>query len=183
MSSSRPSGDEASRRLPDRPSLEQLRKQAKDLLRDARAGDPTALARVVANHSSGAPILLADAQLALAREYGFASWPRLRRHVERDVLFQPIPGNEHGPIRLKLMQKPHVVLVELANVGHVVAAGADASFTERDRELPRRTAVDDEREPASGGAPLLVDNPEVGVARVAVAPERAARRCHLPSSR
>ena len=53
MSSSRPPGGDAhtpaSRRplsLPARPSLEQLRKQAKDLLRDARAGEADALARL-----------------------------------------------------------------------------------------------------------------------------------------
>lgn len=91
MSSARPSGGDADssapRRLPDRPSLEQLRKQAKDLLRDARAGDRTALARVAANrdHSAGAPIVLADAQLAVAREYGFPNWPKLVHHVEAAV--------------------------------------------------------------------------------------------------
>lgn len=49
--------------LPDQPSLEQLRKQAKDL-----------------RQTSGVP--LAAAQLAIARRYGFASWTRLKRHVE-----------------------------------------------------------------------------------------------------
>jgi ankyrin repeat protein len=57
-----------SRHLPDRPSLEQLRKQAKDLLRTRRATDPSAM--------------LAAAQHALAREYGFDSWPKLVHHVE-----------------------------------------------------------------------------------------------------
>jgi len=64
-------------RLPDRPSLEQLRKQAKDLLRAARAGDPAATQRL---GTTGDP-LLADAQLAIAREYGFSSWPKLVEHV------------------------------------------------------------------------------------------------------
>ncbi len=39
------------RPLPERPSLEQLRKQAKDLLRSARAGDASALARIAASRS------------------------------------------------------------------------------------------------------------------------------------
>jgi len=56
------------RRLPERPSLEQLRKQAKDLLDTLRAADPSAT--------------LSNAQHALAREYGFASWPKLVHHVE-----------------------------------------------------------------------------------------------------
>ncbi len=62
--------------LPERPSIEQLRKQAKDLLRDARAGDAAALARLAT------PLTLANAQLVLAREYGFASWPKLVQHVQ-----------------------------------------------------------------------------------------------------
>jgi ankyrin repeat protein len=56
------------RRLPDRPSLEQLRKQAKEHLETLRAADPSAN--------------LAAAQHALAREYGFDSWPKLVHHVE-----------------------------------------------------------------------------------------------------
>jgi len=72
------------RLLPERPSLEQLRKQAKDLLRDARRGDASALARITATERStpGAGITLANAQFAIAREFGFPSWPRLVRHVE-----------------------------------------------------------------------------------------------------
>jgi ankyrin repeat protein len=72
------------RLLPDRPSLEQLRKEAKDLLRAARTGDASARARIstAKRDAAGDPIALAHAQLALAREYGFASWPKLVRHVE-----------------------------------------------------------------------------------------------------
>jgi uncharacterized protein len=56
--------------LPARPDLDQLRHQAKDLLHAAQRGDPDAVTRIgaVAEH-----ILLSTAQLALAREYGFAS--------------------------------------------------------------------------------------------------------------
>jgi ankyrin repeat protein len=55
--------------LPAAPSLEQLRKQAKELVRARRGG--------------AEPLRLSEAQLALAREYGFASWPRLKAYVER----------------------------------------------------------------------------------------------------
>src|SRR5688500_10543809 len=77
-------GTPAPRRiLPDRPSLEQLRKQAKDLVRDARNGDAVALARLAAigQRASDSRITLAGAQLAIAREYGFPSWPKLAHHV------------------------------------------------------------------------------------------------------
>src|SRR5262249_27488431 len=61
---------------------EQLRKQAKDLLRAWRAGDPTAVDRVAAHKPRATPPRLADAQLIIAREYGFESWPKLVHHVE-----------------------------------------------------------------------------------------------------
>ena len=54
--------------LPDRPSLEWLRKTAKQTLKQLRAQDSSAR--------------LADAQLAVAREYGFESWRKLKRHVD-----------------------------------------------------------------------------------------------------
>jgi hypothetical protein len=72
--------------LPDRPSLEQLRRQAKELRDAARAGDPTALARVAAhvpNDAAHPVVTLSAAQLVVAREHGFASWPRLRRRSTR----------------------------------------------------------------------------------------------------
>jgi uncharacterized protein len=68
------------RDLPTRPDLGQLRNQAKDLLHPAEDGEPGALERIDAVFVRPT---LASAQLALAREYGFASWPRLKREVER----------------------------------------------------------------------------------------------------
>src|SRR5215204_838980 len=77
----------APRALPARPDLEYERKQAKYLLRDAKRGVPDALARLRAQNRSLASakpdeIKLADAQLAIAREYGFRSWPLLVRYFE-----------------------------------------------------------------------------------------------------
>lgn len=57
-----------SRNLPARPNLEYLRNEAKDLLARLQQQDPNAQ--------------LTDAQHALARDYGFASWPKLKSHVE-----------------------------------------------------------------------------------------------------
>jgi hypothetical protein len=62
-------------------NLEQQHKLAKDLLRAARDGDAAALARIRAARgdagSAERPLQLADAQLTLAREAGFDSWPKL----------------------------------------------------------------------------------------------------------
>jgi hypothetical protein len=57
-----------SRDLPLRPNLEHLKNQARVLLRGLQRDDPAAR--------------LADALHAVAREYGFASWPLLKAHVE-----------------------------------------------------------------------------------------------------
>ena len=64
--------------LPARPSLDHLRHEARDLLRAAQSGDTAAADRIRA--VSGA-LTLTSAQLALAREYGFASWARLKTEV------------------------------------------------------------------------------------------------------
>ncbi len=72
------------RTLPVHPHLDHLRHQAKDLHRAATSGDPEALVRLgAASADASADLSLSTAQLALAREYGFASWRRLKAEVER----------------------------------------------------------------------------------------------------
>lgn len=66
--------------LPARPDLDQLRRQARELHRAARDGDARALDRL--GQASGT-VTLSAAQLAIARDYGFASWPRLKAEAER----------------------------------------------------------------------------------------------------
>jgi len=58
--------------LPEQPSLEQLRNQARDL-----------------RNESGSPLW--EAQLAVARRYGFTSWTRLKRHVEVVTRYSRFP--------------------------------------------------------------------------------------------
>ncbi|HEY2640626.1 MAG TPA: hypothetical protein VGI66_12180 [Streptosporangiaceae bacterium] len=70
--------------LPARADLGQLYHQAEDLLRAATRGDPDAVARIRAVSDR---LILSSAQLTLAREYGTASWARLKLEVERrDIL-------------------------------------------------------------------------------------------------
>jgi ankyrin repeat protein len=69
------------RTLPSRPSLEQQKKLAKDLLREFRDGGPQAVERIRRHLPDKARITLADAQLAIAREYGFESWVALKKHI------------------------------------------------------------------------------------------------------
>lgn len=80
-----------SQKLPERANLEQLKKQAKDLLRAAQSGDAAALERfralpAFASGLDPAALALHDAQSAIAREYGFASWKEIKEHVEMQSL-------------------------------------------------------------------------------------------------
>jgi hypothetical protein len=66
--------------LPDRPDLAQLRRLARELQRAAAGGDPAARRRV---RPVSAKTTLSAAQLAIAREYGFTSWAKLKEEAER----------------------------------------------------------------------------------------------------
>jgi uncharacterized protein YfaS (alpha-2-macroglobulin family) len=66
--------------LPPQATLDLAHRHAKDLLRAARSGDSDALARIRAVSDR---LILASAQLGLAREYGFSSWPKLKTEIER----------------------------------------------------------------------------------------------------
>lgn len=72
------------RTLPDKPSIAQLRKQAKELLKSYRAGNQAAVAEVerFEQNLDRANFALVDAQRVLARANGFSSWAALRDHVE-----------------------------------------------------------------------------------------------------
>lgn len=80
--------------LPERPNLDQLKRQAKDLLRDARARRPDALARFQSlpgfagrsDDDVARTAALHDAQSVIARELGFPSWKALAEHVEELTL-------------------------------------------------------------------------------------------------
>ncbi len=70
--------------LPERPDLDQLRRQAKELRDAARRGDAAAVERCAHHHPAAlqSTVSLASAQLVIARELGFASWPRLKAAID-----------------------------------------------------------------------------------------------------
>jgi hypothetical protein len=93
--------------LPVRTDLEQLRRQAKDLLRAAKGGDADAFARIGAVSDR---LVLASAQLALAREYGFASWPRLKSEVERREI---LTSRDLDRLRRLLSEQPELAKIKM----------------------------------------------------------------------
>ena len=86
--SGEPSGFHAKRfvrPLPPNPNLDKQRKLAKALVRDYWRGKSEAIERVRALHPKPpAPekFVLSDAQLVIARGYGFVGWPQMRRKIE-----------------------------------------------------------------------------------------------------
>jgi ankyrin repeat protein len=91
----RPSVPGRTRALPERANLDQLKKQARELLAAYRAGAAEAVADVRRYESAPDPTRFAlhDAQRVLARSYGFASWPKLVEHVGRARVWMIRPGD------------------------------------------------------------------------------------------
>jgi len=96
------------RRLPPNPNLNHLKYQAKDLLRDHAARMPEAAQRIREFHprlrkATDAEIFatrlrLGDAQLTIAREAGFPSWARLKRHIEKPTVTDQLDLPHHERI-------------------------------------------------------------------------------------
>ena len=85
-----------SRGLPERPHLDVPKREARELLEQWRSGQPDAFERIRHRHPkyrtgddaalAAAAFRLSDAQLVIAREYGFAHWPALKQRVEGNSL-------------------------------------------------------------------------------------------------
>ncbi len=106
-----------SRVLPAQPNLEHLKKQAKDLLHDFAQGNPAAVEQFnsVVSASAVAKPKLADAQHVIAHEYGFASWGKLKEHVQSLAPFDPVKAlvdavhaNDDAQVAQLLQQHPEL---------------------------------------------------------------------------
>lgn len=136
--------------LPTPASLEQLRKRAKELRRAHSAGDPQAVERVrtvaAAAPAPGKPLSLAQAHLVLAREYGFESWPKLKRHVERGsesaegraaLLVEAALAGDLDTARAMLAAEPALAASSLAAACALGEAAAVEALLARDPSLAR----------------------------------------------
>jgi ankyrin repeat protein len=109
------------RRLPAKPNLNQLKKQAKDLLKAFQAGESLAIEEVRAHYPEaiGAPegFQLADAQLVLARSYGLQSWPKLKAFVDGVTIsrfMDAVKSGDTEPVRAMLRQRPELAHMDTA---------------------------------------------------------------------
>jgi hypothetical protein len=116
--------------LPSNPNLAHLKYQAKDLLKAHVARDPRAAQRLREFHPRfhratdeeifAAGLSLNDAQLATAREYGFPSWARLKRHIEKPTLSDQLNLPHHQRIEDTTFRRA----VELIDSGDAVGLRA-----------------------------------------------------------
>src|SRR5271170_4401415 len=107
------------RRLPSTPNLEQLKKQAKELLEEFRSGEAAAVAEVHQFERDPDPgnFALNDAQRVLARTYGFASWPKLKAFVDGATIARFAEAAQSGDlaqVRSMLASRPELVGMDRA---------------------------------------------------------------------
>jgi Ankyrin repeats (3 copies) len=118
------------RRLPSNPNLDHLKYQAKDLLKEHAARDAGAAQRIREFHPRfrrapdaeifAAELKLSDAQLTIARESGFPSWARLKRHIEKPTLIDQLNLPHHQRIEDPVFRRA----VDLIDAGDVAGLRA-----------------------------------------------------------
>jgi hypothetical protein len=118
------------RRLPSNPNLDHLKYQAKDLLKERSAHTPEIAQRIREFHPRfgratdaevfDAQLSLSDAQLTIAREYGFPSWARLKRHIEKPTLSDRLDLPHQQRIENSTLRRA----VELLDTGDVAGLRA-----------------------------------------------------------
>src|SRR3982751_4839336 len=115
-----------SRGLPEKPHLDVPKREARELLNQWRARSPEALDRIRrhpkfrnADHAaiSAARFLLSDAQLVLAREYGFTSWAQLKERINANtvagLLQEAIHKNDRETVVRLLRTHPNLLHIPL----------------------------------------------------------------------
>ena len=107
------------RTLRDNPDLAQLKRQAKELLQAFAAGAPDAASEVNAHYQGADPqrFALHDAQLVIARSYGFDSWPKLKAFVDGATvrgLCDAVRAGDIDRVRAMLAVRPELVHLDMS---------------------------------------------------------------------
>jgi ankyrin repeat protein len=105
------------RRMRQHPDLEQLKRQSKELLAAFRVADAAASNEVTACYDEPqvATFALHDAQLVIARSYGFDSWPKLKAYVDGVTIRRLVEAVSNGAIeRVRAMLKARPELANMA---------------------------------------------------------------------
>ena len=109
------------RTLRERPDLDQLKRQAKELLQAFANGDSAAVAEVNAHYHDADPrtFALHDAQLVVARAYGFESWPKLKAFVDGATvkrLIEAVRARNLDEVRALLKVRPELAQMSTDNL-------------------------------------------------------------------
>jgi hypothetical protein len=134
------------RRLPPNPNFDHLKYQAKDLLKEHAARDAGAAQRIREFHPRfgratdgeifAAQLKLSDAQLTIARESGFPSWARLKRHIEKPTLTDQLNLPHHERIEDPIFRRA----VDLIDAGDV--AGLRAYLSQHPKLVHQHVAFE-----------------------------------------
>src|ERR1041384_5743614 len=147
------------RRLPERPHLDIPKREARELLTAWQAGVPEALDRVRRRHpkfhdpdfpSPTANFLLNDAQLVVAREYGFSTWAEMKKRIDENsaagLLQEAIQKDDCETVVRLLRANPNLLHIPLrsgnwgppmshaANLGRLEIIKAVAALGARDHQ-------------------------------------------------
>ncbi len=107
------------RAMREHPNLDQLKRQAKEMLAAFAAGEHDAVAEVNAHYRAADPASFAlhDAQLVLARSYGFDSWPKLKAYVDGVTvkrLADAVRAGDIVQVRAMLKARPELANIDMA---------------------------------------------------------------------
>jgi ankyrin repeat protein len=107
------------RTLREHPDLDQLKRQARELLSAFRAGAPEITAEVTSHYRGADPATFAlhDAQLVIARAYGFESWPKMKAYVDGVTvagLADAVRAGDMEKVRAMLSARPELVHVDMS---------------------------------------------------------------------
>jgi len=107
------------RPLASHPDLAQLKRQAKELLKDFAAGNAAAVTEITAHYrgADAKSFALSDAQLVLARAYGFRSWPALKAFVDGVTvrrLVDAVCAGDAATVRAMVARRPEIVNLDVA---------------------------------------------------------------------
>lgn len=132
------------RSLPERPDLGQLKKQAKELFAAVHAGDQAAIEAAALGENEIAGFALHDAQRIVAREYGFASWAKLKLHVETRTmdtaetrLLEAVLDHDHEAVHAILAERPALATRTLAIAAALGEAAPIVAEIDRDPSFAR----------------------------------------------
>lgn len=130
------------RTLPDKPNLNQLKKQAKELMHAFQAGGADAVSEVRTHYGAAPPapesFQLSDAQRVTARAYGFASWPKLNAFVDGVTISRFMAAVQAGDLeRVRAMLRQRPELVQMDTAGNNEHRGLHYAVLRRDAGMVR----------------------------------------------